>query len=68
MKKPNPKIHDSLLKWLIAAFTVEFFAYYFPNITMLPQPSVSIISMREKMRVSLREKSKPLKNCINMAC
>jgi len=28
----NPKSHDSLFKWLITAFTEEFFAYYFPGI------------------------------------
>ena len=28
--KPNPKSHDALFKWLIAAFTEEFFAHYFP--------------------------------------
>ncbi|QTA90782.1 hypothetical protein [Desulfonema magnum] len=30
--KPNPKTHDSLFKWLIASFTREFFAHYFPDI------------------------------------
>ncbi len=28
----NPKTHDSLFKWLITAFTEEFFAHYFPQI------------------------------------
>ena len=28
----NPKSHDSLFKWLIAAFTDDFFAHYFPDI------------------------------------
>ena len=27
----NPKIHDSLMKWLIASFTLEFFTHFFPN-------------------------------------
>jgi hypothetical protein len=30
----NPKSHDALFKWLISAFTREFFAHYFPNITI----------------------------------
>ena len=29
--KKNPKTHDSLMKWLIASFTEEFFAHFFPN-------------------------------------
>ena len=29
---PNPKSHDSLFKWLITAFTEEFFAHYFPHV------------------------------------
>ena len=32
MKRINPKSHDSLFKWLIASFTDEFFAHYFPGI------------------------------------
>ncbi len=28
----NPKTHDSLFKWLITAFTEDFFAHYFPDI------------------------------------
>ncbi len=28
----NPKSHDSLFKWLITAFTDDFFAHYFPDI------------------------------------
>ena len=28
----NPKSHDALFKWLISAFTQEFFAHYFPKI------------------------------------
>jgi hypothetical protein len=32
MKKINPKSHDALFKWLITAFTEEFFAHYFPGI------------------------------------
>lgn len=30
--KSNPKTHDALFKWLIAAFTREFFEHYFPDI------------------------------------
>ena len=30
----NPKTHNSLCKWLITAFTEEFFAHYFPDITI----------------------------------
>ena len=33
-KQKNPKSHDSLFKWLIAAFLVDFFAHYFPDITI----------------------------------
>ena len=29
---PNPKTHDALFKWLISAFTDDFFAHYFPEI------------------------------------
>lgn len=32
MALKNPKIHDSLFKWLIAAFTEDFFAHYFPQV------------------------------------
>lgn len=32
MKKTNPKTHDALFKWLITAFTHDFFAHYFPGI------------------------------------
>ncbi|MEZ4529137.1 MAG: hypothetical protein R2941_24760 [Desulfobacterales bacterium] len=28
----NPKSHDALFKWLVTAFTQEFFAHYFPEI------------------------------------
>ncbi len=28
----NPKSHDSLFKWLITAFTREFFEHYFPGV------------------------------------
>ena len=28
----NPKSHDSLFKWLISAFTKQFFKHYFPEI------------------------------------
>ncbi len=28
----NPKHHDALFKWLISAFTEEFFAHYFPSV------------------------------------
>ena len=34
MKRINPKSHDSLFKWLITAFTEEFFAHYFPTLTI----------------------------------
>jgi methyl-accepting chemotaxis protein len=33
-KQMNPKSHDSLFKWLISAFLVDFFAHYFPDITI----------------------------------
>lgn len=28
----NPKPHDALFKWLITAFTRDFFEHYFPDI------------------------------------
>ena len=28
----NPKSHDALFKWLITAFTEDFFEHYFPGI------------------------------------
>ena len=31
-KRVNPKTHDALFKWLIAAFTEDFFQHYFPEI------------------------------------
>ncbi len=34
MKIINPKSHDALVKWLITSFTEEFFAHYFPDITI----------------------------------
>ena len=30
----NPKNHDALFKWLITAFTEEFFAHYFPSVAI----------------------------------
>ena len=32
IKRINPKSHDSMFKWLIAAFTKDFFKHYFPEI------------------------------------
>jgi len=32
MKYINPKNHDAIFKWLITAFTREFFSHYFPGI------------------------------------
>ena len=32
--KSNPKTHDGLFKWLVTSFTEEFFAHYFPHITI----------------------------------
>jgi len=34
MKTNNPKMHDSLFKWLITSFTEAFFAHYFPDIVV----------------------------------
>ena len=31
-KRINPKSHDSMFKWLISAFTEDFFKHYFPEI------------------------------------
>lgn len=30
----NSPRHDSLFKWLIAAFTEDFFAHYFPQVNI----------------------------------
>jgi len=51
----NPKIHDSLFKWLIASFTEEFFAHYFPDISIGKYSFIDkeFISKYEALRESL---------------
>jgi len=51
----NPKTHDSLFKWLIASFTEEFFAHYFPDISIGKYSFIDkeFISRYEALRESL---------------
>jgi len=57
MQTSNPKTHDSLFKWLIAAFTTEFFAHYFPNISIGEYTFIDkeFISKYEALKESLKE-------------
>jgi len=52
----NPKSHDSLFKWLITAFTREFFAHYFPNIQIGKYTFIDkeFISKYESLKESLK--------------
>ncbi|MBF0450319.1 MAG: hypothetical protein HQK75_06430, partial [Candidatus Magnetomorum sp.] len=55
-KTSNPKSHDSLFKWLIIAFTREFFDHYFPdmrigNFTFIDK---EFISRYEALKESLK--------------
>lgn len=52
----NPKIHDSLFKWLITAFTRDFFEHYFPTITTGNYTFIDkeFLSKYEALRESLR--------------
>jgi len=54
--KPNPKIHDALFKWLIAAFTEDFFAHYFPDIRIGKHRFIDkeFISRYEALKESLK--------------
>ena len=56
MKKINPKSHDALFKWLIAAFTEEFFAHYFPQIRIGKYSFIDkeFISRYEALKESLK--------------
>ncbi len=56
MNKINPKSHDALFKWLIAAFTEEFFAHYFPGITIGKYRFIDkeFISKYEALKESLK--------------
>ena len=56
MKRINPKSHDALFKWLIAAFTEEFFAHYFPGIRIGKYRFIDkeFISRYEAVKESLR--------------
>ena len=54
--KPNPKSHDALFKWLIAAFTAEFFVHYF-----------LAIPIGRKYETNIRANAKMLRRgCMNM--
>ncbi|HIE02677.1 MAG TPA: hypothetical protein EYP59_20745 [Thiotrichaceae bacterium] len=52
----NPKSHDSLFKWLITAFTREFFKHYFPDITIGEYSFIDkeFISKYETLKESLK--------------
>lgn len=56
MKKINPKSHDALFKWLIASFTDEFFAHYFPGIRIGRYTFIDkeFISRYEALKESLK--------------
>jgi flagellar biosynthesis/type III secretory pathway protein FliH len=56
MKRVNPKSHDSLFKWLITSFTKEFFAHYFPEITVGQYHFIDkeFISKYEALKESLK--------------
>jgi predicted transposase/invertase (TIGR01784 family) len=52
----NPKSHDSLFKWLITAFTREFFGHYFPKIRIGQYTFIDkeFISKYERLKESLK--------------
>ncbi|EDN69030.1 conserved hypothetical protein [Beggiatoa sp. PS] len=52
----NPKSHDSLFKWLITAFTTEFFGHYFPDIRIGEYTFIDkeFISKYENLKESLK--------------
>jgi len=52
----NPKSHDSLFKWLITAFTQEFFAHYFPRVRIGKYSFIDkeFISRYEALKESLK--------------
>jgi predicted transposase/invertase (TIGR01784 family) len=52
----NPKSHDSLFKWLITAFTTEFFCHYFPDIRIGEYTFIDkeFISKYENLKESLK--------------
>jgi predicted transposase/invertase (TIGR01784 family) len=52
----NPKSHDSLFKWLITAFTEEFFGHYFPDIKIGKYTFIDkeFISRYEALKESLK--------------
>lgn len=52
----NPKSHDSLFKWLITAFTKEFFGHYFPDIRIGQYTFIDkeFISKYENLKESLK--------------
>jgi len=56
MKTINPKSHDALVKWLITSFTKEFFAHYFPYITIGKYSFIDkeFISKYEALKESLK--------------
>ena len=57
MKTNNPKMHDSLFKWLITSFTEAFFAHYFPGIVVGKYTFIDkeFISKYEALKESLKD-------------
>jgi len=55
-KMINPKSHDSLFKWLISAFTREFFEHYFPDVKIGDYTFIDkeFISKYETLKESLK--------------
>ncbi|SLM32155.1 conserved hypothetical protein [Desulfamplus magnetovallimortis] len=53
----NPKKHDALMKWLIASFTEEFFAHYFPKRSIGEYTFIDkeFISKYEALKESLKD-------------
>jgi len=53
----NPKSHDALFKWLITAFTKEFFEHYFPDIEIGKYTFIDkeFISKYESLKESLKD-------------
>ncbi|WP_186441731.1 hypothetical protein, partial [Desulfamplus magnetovallimortis] len=57
MPMKNPKQHDALMKWLIASFTEDFFAHYFPKRSIGKYTFIDkeFISKYEALKESLKD-------------
>ncbi len=55
--RSNPKKHDALFKWLIASFTLDFFAHYFPSLLIGKYAFIDkeFIQKYEALRESLED-------------